>query len=417
MILRMHRSLLFLATFLLCARLLAFNNEKSESLADFALKVWLNCRPCNSDYIITHVRFVNYVRNRGKAQVQVFITEMGTAAGGQRYTLLFLGQKHFLGMDDTLEYVSLPSETLDVIESGLSKTLSLGLVRYAERTPVWRYISIRVTKGDSTTAKKDNWNDWVFTVAASGHLNGQALTSENSWSGAISASRATQRSKTLLYVDAGYNESKYSTDGQNISAISSSKSFKAMDGLSLDSHWSVGGGLSGYSSTYANEKLDLTLFPEVEYDLFPNSESSLRQLRFRYQLNYEYSSYYAETVLDKTTDRLIGQSVAVILDLTQPWGTVNASLNGANYFYDFAKNHLQLYTQMSLPVVGGLSLSLSGAVSVIHDQLSLPLAGATADQILLQQTELATQYSYWTSFGLTYTFGSIYDDVVNSRLW
>jgi hypothetical protein len=32
-----------------------------------------------------------------------------------------------------------------------------------------------------------------------------------------------------------------------------------------------------------------------------------------------------------------------------------------------------------------------------------------------RRQQLATRYSYFTSFGLTYTFGSIYNNVVNPR--
>jgi hypothetical protein len=35
--------------------------------------------------------------------------------------------------------------------------------------------------------------------------------------------------------------------------------------------------------------------------------------------------------------------------------------------------------------------------------------------ILLQRKQMATQYEYFTGFGFTYTFGSIYNNVVNPR--
>jgi hypothetical protein len=41
--------------------------------------------------------------------------------------------------------------------------------------------------------------------------------------------------------------------------------------------------------------------------------------------------------------------------------------------------------------------------------------GATTEEVLLRRKELATQFSYFTSFGLTFTFGSIYNNVVNPR--
>jgi hypothetical protein len=52
---------------------------------------------------------------------------------------------------------------------------------------------------------------------------------------------------------------------------------------------------------------------------------------------------------------------------------------------------------------------------LIHDQLYLPLAGATADEVLLNLQQLATSYSYYTAVGFSYTFGSAYNNVVNPR--
>ncbi len=379
--------------------------------------VFLDCNVCDFNYIRTHVRFVNYVRNREEAQVQVLVTTMPTGSGGTQYTLIFLGRRSFTGMDDTLHYISKPLQSWDKIRKGMANTLSLGLVRYADQTPIGKYLSVSVSKADSNSVVTDPWNHWVFSVAANGYLNGQSLTSQNSWSGNISASRTTAQSKFLFSAGTGYSESSYIANSQDVIAISRNQHLQAMGALSLGGHWSAGGIISSSSSTYNNERAAISLSPEIEYDIFPYSQSTMRQLRFRYQVGYDYYRYYAETIFDKYSDQLTSQGLSVILDLTQPWGSINASLYGANYFYNFTKNHLQFYTQLSLSLSQGLSLNLSGAVSMIHDQLSLPQSGATTDQILLQQTELATQYSYWTAFGVRYTFGSIYNDVVNPRLW
>jgi len=47
--------------------------------------------------------------------------------------------------------------------------------------------------------------------------------------------------------------------------------------------------------------------------------------------------------------------------------------------------------------------------------LSLVKGGASREEILLKRKELATQFRYFTYFGLSYTFGSIYNNVVNPR--
>ena len=41
--------------------------------------------------------------------------------------------------------------------------------------------------------------------------------------------------------------------------------------------------------------------------------------------------------------------------------------------------------------------------------------GYTDEEILLRQRELGTEFRYWLSFGLSYRFGSIYNNAVNPR--
>jgi len=47
--------------------------------------------------------------------------------------------------------------------------------------------------------------------------------------------------------------------------------------------------------------------------------------------------------------------------------------------------------------------------------MALPRGGASLEEVLLQRRELQTQYSYWGNVGVSYSFGSIYNNVVNSR--
>jgi hypothetical protein len=58
---------------------------------------------------------------------------------------------------------------------------------------------------------------------------------------------------------------------------------------------------------------------------------------------------------------------------------------------------------------------MSGSFAFVHDQISLPLGVSTLEDVLLQRKMQATDYSYYTYFGFTYTFGSIYNNVVNPR--
>jgi hypothetical protein len=70
---------------------------------------------------------------------------------------------------------------------------------------------------------------------------------------------------------------------------------------------------------------------------------------------------------------------------------------------------------MSIRVFEGLSLNVYGGYSAVHDQLSLAKSSLTAEEVYQQRRELAKSYSYWGSFGFSYTFGSIFNNIVNAR--
>ncbi|MEA1878395.1 MAG: hypothetical protein U9N86_16255 [Bacteroidota bacterium] len=90
-------------------------------------------------------------------------------------------------------------------------------------------------------------------------------------------------------------------------------------------------------------------------------------------------------------------------------------MNWFNYLHDFSKNNLSLSGSMSIRIAKGLNFNFGGGASLIHDQLALVKGGASTEEILLRRKELATAYQYFTYFGLSYTFGSIYNNVVNPR--
>ncbi|MBI4722358.1 MAG: hypothetical protein HY769_05065 [Candidatus Stahlbacteria bacterium] len=67
-------------------------------------------------------------------------------------------------------------------------------------------------------------------------------------------------------------------------------------------------------------------------------------------------------------------------------------------------------------MIKGFSFSISGFASMVHDQLSLPKRDLAPEEIMLQIKQLASQYNYYFSVGLNYSFGSLYSNVVNPRM-
>jgi hypothetical protein len=390
--------------------------DTTVQLQKDALNIYVDCDYyCDLDYIRTEIPYVNYVRDRKEAQVHVLITTQRTGSGGREHTLSLLGQHNFAGLNDTLRYVSQQTDTDDTIRKGLVRALNLGLVRYVSKTPFIEHLAVTYNKPATASTVTDKWDYWVFRSSANGYFNGEKSAKFTSLYGSFSARRVTSALKINLQLYGNYNESSFDIGARTISSFSRSKGVSALAVKSLGEHWSAGVDCDLYSSTYSNLDYAGSAAPALEYNLFPYSQSTRRQLRFLYEVSWNRRGYAEVTIYGKNTETLWSESLTLTLESKQTWGTVETSLEGSHYFHDFAKNRLQLYSQLSLQLFKGVSFDLYGSFSLIHDQLSLPKGGATDEEILLQRKQLATQYQYFGSMGISYTFGSIYNNVVNPR--
>lgn len=391
------------------------DNGKEETFKEKAPRVYIDCYQCDMDYIKTEITFVNFVRDRKEADVHVLVTVQRTGSGGREYTLAFIGQNDYIKIQNTLKYISYQTDTEDQERRGFVRILKMGLVPYAANSPAADYLNVIFEKKVSPATVKDNWNFWVFNLGLNGNISGEKTRSFIALHGQISANRVTPASKLRAGLSMSFNESNFEIEDETISSSSESRSFSGLYVVSLDDHWSAGSWLGLSSSTYNNVDLSLNPAPAIEYNFFPYAESTRKQLRVLYRVGYNYVRYREETIYEKTRDNLFGQTLSLTLEIKEPWGNIHSSLQGSHYFHDFSKNRLELRGGVSLQLFKGLELNVNGHYSQIHDQLSLRKAGARLEEILLLRKELATNYNYGMSIGLSYTFGSIYSAVVNPR--
>ena len=126
--------------------------------------------------------------------------------------------------------------------------------------------------------------------------------------------------------------------------------------------------------------------------------------------------YRKRTIFGHKSETRFEERLQIDLELTQPWGSVRGSVEGSHYFHDVSRYRVESWGRVSLRLFRGLSVDLEAGVERINDQLSLAVGGATLEEVLLRRRELATDYKVWSRAGLSYTFGSIYNNVVNTRL-
>jgi hypothetical protein len=386
-----------------------------DDLKKHAPTVFLDCWRCDKDFIRTEITYVNYVRAREDADIHILVTEQRTGSQGQEYTMEFIGRKRFAALDNSVTYATLPTDTHDESRGKMVEAMKKGLFPFLMKTPLAEHLSVVFQQKLRPTSVIDPWNFWVFHVSADGRLSGEKSRQYHSIRGNFSASRITPTWKIRMGVSGNFDESIFDYEDETITSTSERQSASGLVVRSVSDHWSVGGWAGWSHNTYNNQDSVWYAAPAIEYNLFPYDESTRRQLRFLYRLSLTHAQYIEETIYEKNREDLFRQSLAIILAVREPWGNASTSLEGSHYFYDFSKNRLQLEGHLSLRLVRGLSLSVHAGYSRIHDQMGLRKGGASLDEILLRRKELATDFDYSLSLGLSYMFGSVYSNVVNPR--
>ncbi len=184
---------------------------------------------------------------------------------------------------------------------------------------------------------------------------------------------------------------------------------------SLSDHLSVGMKVGAGYSDFLNQDLALRFQPAIEYNLFPWTEQTRRQLTFLYNIGPNVYDYQRTTVLGQNREVRWSQQATASLVARQAWGSANVSLDWLNYMHDFKRNALTLSGFADLRLGRGFSLNIGGSAARIDDQIYLAAQGNTEEEILLQRQALQTGFRITTNIGIRYTFGSIYNTIVNQR--
>ncbi len=384
---------------------------ESDTIRKDALNVFMVA----SDYIKKEIPYINYVRDRKVADVYIISTWESTGSGGSVRTFFIVGQKKYEGMKDTLKANISPDDPYDLQRAKEVKALKMGLMRYVAKTPLAQYMNISFSQPLAATVSSDKWNSWVYQISLNAYTSGQSTYNNTYLFGTLSANRITEKSKfeSSIGMDLESDKTEYG-DTTYKSTIKDQYSYLSYV-KSITGHWSAGGSIYVQTSSYSNYDLTIRISPGIEYDIFPYAESTRRILTILYQGGVEINNYTDETIRFKTKETVGFQSVSAKLSLIQKWGSLSGTVLWRNYLFDWSYYRLRFNTNASLRIFKGLSFSIYGSVAAIHDQLSLPREGASLEDVLLRRKMQATEYQYYTSFGLSYTFGSIYNNVVNPR--
>jgi hypothetical protein len=297
----------------------------------------------------------------------------------------------------------------------MANALKVGLMSYVAKTPISSRIRVSYRDEVQEDEVKDKWNYWVFRLSANGRLSGEEYYQYKSLSTSFSASRVTPELKISLSLYGSHYKQNFEYNSTSLESVRDSLSLGGFVVKSINDHWSYGALFDSGSSTYENIKFGFTLQPAIEYNLFPYSESTRRQFRILYRIGFNRVKYREETIYNKMEETLWNHALSVTFDIKEKWGSISTTLAGSQYFHDASFYRLTLFNILNIRIVKGLNFFAFGGGSRIHDQLSLVKGDLTLDEVLLRRTQLATGYDYFAAVGLSFTFGSIYTNVVNPR--
>jgi hypothetical protein len=358
------------------------------------------------------IPFAEFVPDLAGAQVRIVVSPRD--AGG--FQLEFSGLGEFQSDDHALSHVPEPGAGPEDVKAGLAGLIKLGLLRYAAKTPVAKDLSVRFLDQAKPTSVNDKWNFWVFSLSGSTFLMGETQYRSHQYYASVSANRVTPELKVRTSVYGNWSDYWFDLgDGAAYESATHGYGASAFAVKSLGEHWSAGAYLETESSTYSNLKRVLTAAPAVEYNVFPYSESTKRQLRILYRVGFTRASYYEETIYFKTAESLLQESLSCAYEVVRPWGKASVELKGSHFFHNASFNRLDLEAGIELRVWRGFSFQIDGSYTRIRDQLALSAEGASYEDILLRQRQLATGYDYSFSVGLNFSFGSTRSNVVNPR--
>jgi hypothetical protein len=313
------------------------------------------------------------------------------------------------------------SATSDDQRREFARRFRLALAGYAAETAVARDLRVTFTPPASTppaltAAARDPWAGWLFRVSGSGNGNGEAATRSMSYRGSFSASRVTDRFKINVSISGSETRRRFTlSDGRQIRTTSDSWSVSHTAVKTVTGRVAAGVRVAASHSSFDNRDRSLSLYPGVEFSVFPYSEYERRRLTFWYEAGPNYYDYRELTIFDRLEETVPKQQLDVSFSLRQPWGAAGVSTSLSHHLNRTDRYNASVFGDAEIRLFKGFSFNVWSSYSKIKDQIALPKQGASTEEILLRIRQLETNYSYSFGMGFSYSFGSIFTSIVNPR--
>lgn len=386
------------------------------------INVYLDCPGCDLNYVKNEIKFVNYANDPLRAQVHILVSSQTTGSSGTVHQLEFLGKENFDDDKFTLEFQAEPTMTSLEKQQGLVRTIKLGLVPFVAQTPMVSSMDLAVKNQEKPKETipvgkgKKMLDFWLFEVFSNFNWDKESLRSTFDLRYGMHVEYVTPEWRIRIDPNFYFQERVVRTDEEEIRSYRRQNGYNAKVVKSLGDHWSVGVFNNIYSNTYNNVKFGMWLAPAIEYSFLPYSDVVTREFTVAYHIGRLQNRYFEETIFLRMEDEVYSHVMDVNLHLRRQWGDVTMFMQGSCFLNDWSRNHLSVNGRVGVRVFKGMTFNMGGTFRIVNDQITLPRGDTTLEDVLLGQKQLATAYNSNVNFGVRYTFGALYNNVVNTRL-
>ena len=158
-----------------------------------------------------------------------------------------------------------------------------------------------------------------------GFVRGESEQRSYSWRGALEADRTAENLR--LNFDLSGSRFEDQTDVPELDTTFTNTqtriNFRSQAVWSIGQHWAAGAQARVFKSTFTNHALGFEGGPAIEYNIYPYSESTRRQITLFYQIGVAAYDYEEITILSETAEVLPAHEFELAAEFQQPWGEID----------------------------------------------------------------------------------------------
>ena len=379
------------------------------------VKAYLDCERCDDNFIKQETSFLEYVRDQDLADLVILIRNIWNPSGGRSYEIEIDGNDEYKDLVSSTTVFGYSSDTSSSLRDKLVNKLKLALVPFLDKAEYDLNVKIDTNFEDIKTID-DKWNNWVFELSGTYESEKEESRKTNRYELQFEIDKVTEDWRIGIDLEREERNREFYSDDNVYLSNRKTTSLRGRVVRSISDHLSTGVFFGAFQNTYENIDFNRYIAPAIEYSFFPYKDVLSKEITLAYRIGTGKRNYIEKTIYGYENQTLTSQTLTLNVRYRQKWGNISSYIDGTQFFDDGTKKRFSLRSDLDIRIFEGLAVRFSGNVSLIREQYSLAAGSTSVEDLLLQQRRIASDYETNFSIGLSYTFGSIYNSIINTRL-